>query len=183
MQNRSVQNSKEDCPTLLCKSFDDQYKRVQSFRNQYLNMIRIILKMQSNNKFPHLTMEDILAYNEIENKINTVNTEIVKLTQNIKKKYNLSNSNFNQNLNTNPVYTNLTASHQSVSSNITDDDIRMAQTFVAFLPLMIYYYNSLNLDNLNATNVNTNANNININIMQQEPEQYIDNFVMNIPLD
>ena len=54
MQNRSVQNSKEDCPTLLCKSFDDQYKRVQSFRNQYLNMIRIILKMQSNNKFPHL---------------------------------------------------------------------------------------------------------------------------------
>ena len=157
-----MQNSQ---PTLTCKSFDDQYKRIQSFRNQYLNMIRIILKSQSVNKFPHLTMEDILTYNEIEDKITNINTDISKFIKNIKKKYNF----VSQTKDTNPLFSSLinnASETQSNSSNITDDDIRMAQTFMAFLPFMICYYNNLNIHNI-----------------QSDQPHHVENFSIHIPLD
>ena len=42
---------------LVCNSFDVQYKRIQSFRNQYLTMIRLIMKNKS-----HLSINDIMKY-------------------------------------------------------------------------------------------------------------------------
>ena len=153
-------------PTLTCKSFDDQYKRIQSFRNQYLNMIRIVLKSQSNNKFPHLTMDVILMYNEIENKITNINNDIHKFTRNLKQNYNLTS----QNQYTNPIFESLTGNNVSRNNtnlnNVSEDDIRMAQTFITFLPFMIYYYNSLS----------TNA-------IPSEQPQSVDNFLTDISLD
>ena len=61
---------------LVCNSFDVQYKRIQSFRNQYLTMIRLIMKNKS-----HLSINDIMKYNEIESKISDLTSEISKLNK------------------------------------------------------------------------------------------------------
>ena len=48
---------------LLDDSFDKHYKKIQSFRNQYLNMVRTLLKHKST-----LSMEEFMTYLNIEEK-------------------------------------------------------------------------------------------------------------------
>lgn len=121
--------------SLVCNSFDVQYKRIQSLRNQYLTMIRLILKNKS-----HLAINDIMTYNEIETKLSNITNEISKLNKSIIKnskdkkiiddmfsKNNLNNQSNIEEFNTEP--------------NVPD--LIMAQTLAAFLPFMIIYYNSI----------------------------------------
>lgn len=93
-------------------SFDKHYKLIQSLRNQYLSMIRMILK---NKRLNNLTLEEIMAYHDIENKIIELRKEISIVINN--------------------KYINLTEPDNS--------DIKMFRTLKAFLPLMILYYNSI----------------------------------------
>ncbi len=117
---------------LVCNSFDTQYKRIQSFRNQYLNMIRLVLKHKSK-----LSFENIMTNNEIENKITDLNKEISILNksvvQNIKNINDFSSIFQNQN------------QHQQQQINI--EDYRILQTLTTFLPLMVLFYNSVDLIN------------------------------------
>ena len=110
--------------SLVCNSFDEQYKRIQTFRNHYLNMIRILLKNKLN-----LTFDQMLTYNEIELNINQLMNSITEFTKNIKK-------NNNNNLN---------------NHNLKTEDIKIIHTFISFLPFMILYYNTLNTCNLDNT--------------------------------
>jgi hypothetical protein len=109
---------------LVCSSFDAQYKSIQSFRNQYLNMIRLILKNKSK-----LSFEDMLTYNEIENKINNIKSDITQFSQSVllnsKKKNNVDASN--------------------ILNESNNHDHKMAETLCAFLPVMILYYNNLEI--------------------------------------
>ncbi len=66
---------------LLDDTFDKHYKKAQSFRNQYLNMIRTLLKHKST-----LTMEEFMTYLNIEEKMLSLRREISKLnTMKLKK--------------------------------------------------------------------------------------------------
>jgi hypothetical protein len=107
---------------LVCNSFDTQYKKIQSFRNQYLNMIRLVLKNKN-----QLTFEEIMSYNEIESKINDLSYDITNYTTEIKRKSNKKISRV-----------------QPLNLEIdTNADSQMSEMLVAFLPYMILYYNHL----------------------------------------
>jgi hypothetical protein len=96
---------------LINDSFDRHYKLIQSLRNQYLSMIRLILKNKRQN---NLTLEEILAYHDIEKKLLDVRKDISTLINN--------------------KYTNLTPPD--------DNDVKMVKTLKAFLPFMIAFYNA-----------------------------------------
>lgn len=110
---------------LVCNSFDDQYKKIQSFRNQYLNMIRLVLKHKN-----HLTFEEIMDYNTIESKLNDILHDINNYTKELKIK---SKKTKKQSI--------LTIDHPEQQQY--NHDTMMAATIVAFLPYMILYYNQL----------------------------------------
>ena len=101
-------------------SFDKHYKLIQSLRNQYLSMIRMILK---NKRLNNLTLEEIMGYHDIENKIIELRKDISILINN--------------------KYINLTEPDNS--------DIKMFRTLKAFLPLMILYYNNISKETENET--------------------------------
>jgi hypothetical protein len=111
---------------MINDSFDRHYKLVQSFRNQYLNMVRMILKNKRQN---NLTLEEILAYHDVEQQIQNLRKTVSTLVTN---KYN----NF-----TKP----------------DNDDVKMIRTLKVFLPFMIAYYNSMN-NEIQNKNKNENEN-------------------------
>jgi hypothetical protein len=111
---------------MINDSFDRHYKLIQSFRNQYLIMIRTILK---NKRLNNLTLEEILAYHDIEKKILDLRREISVLN--------------------NSKYVNLGTAPDHA-------DVKMIKTLKAFLPFMIAYYNTIPSNNNNNTNNNTN---------------------------
>ena len=108
---------------LISDSFDRHYKLIQSLRNQYLTMIRMIIK---NKKQNNLTLEEIMAYHDIENKLLELRKDISVLINN--------------------KYTNLTKPD--------NDDVKMFRTLKAFLPLMIMYYNNLYNETINNETIN-----------------------------
>jgi hypothetical protein len=112
---------------LVCNSFDDQYKKIQSFRNQYLNMIRLVLKHKNKN---HLTFEEIMDYNTIETKLSDILNDINNYTKELKIK---SKKTKKQSI--------VTIDHPEQQQY--NHDNMMAETLVAFLPYMILYYNHL----------------------------------------
>jgi hypothetical protein len=59
---------------VLDDSFDKHYKKIQSFRNQYLNMVRTLLKHKST-----LSMEEFMTYLNIEEKILSLRRDISRL--------------------------------------------------------------------------------------------------------
>jgi hypothetical protein len=66
---------------LLDDNFDKHYKKIQSFRNQYLNMIRTLLKNKST-----LSMEEFMTYLNIEEKMLALKRDISRLnTMKLKK--------------------------------------------------------------------------------------------------
>jgi hypothetical protein len=111
---------------LINDSFDKHYKLIQSLRNQYLTMIRMIIKNKRQN---NLTLEEIMGYHDIENKLLELRKDISVLINN--------------------KYTNLTKPD--------NDDVKMFRTLKAFLPFMIMYYNNLNNEKSEKTN-ETNIN-------------------------
>jgi hypothetical protein len=60
-------------------SFDKHYKLIQSLRNQYLSMIRMILK---NKRLNNLTLEEIMGYHDIEHKLLELRKDISTLINN-----------------------------------------------------------------------------------------------------
>ena len=143
--------------SLVCNSFDTQYKRMQTFRNHYLNMIRIILKNKSN-----LSFTQIMTYNEIELNTTELMNSIIEFTRDIKK----NNSNNN---------------------NLNVEDIKIIHTFTFFLPFMILYYNQLSMSNTSNTSIPNNDlprqhtyNNINI---YDYGYQNLNSDTLKIPLD
>lgn len=122
--------------SLVCNSFDEQYKRIQTFRNHYLNMIRILLKNKLNLT---LTLNQMLTYNEIELNITKLTNSITEFTKNIKKNKKLNNNNLN-------------------NHNLKIEDIKIIHTFTSFLPFMILYYNTLNSDTYNVNNTPNTSN-------------------------
>ena len=140
--------------SLVCNTFDTQYKRIQTFRNHYLNMIRIILKNKSN-----LSFNQIMTYNEIEMKITELMNSIVEFTKDIKKN-NLKNNN---NLN-----------------NLNAENIKIIYTLTSFLPFMILYYNQLNINDTSTTMIPREDNNIN---MYDYDYQNLNSDTLKIPLD
>ena len=111
---------------LINDSFDKHYKLIQSLRNQYLTMIRMIIKNKRQN---NLTLEEIMGYHDIENKLLELRKDISVLINN--------------------KYTNLTKPD--------NDDVKMFRTLKAYLPFMIMYYNNLNNEKSEKTN-ETNIN-------------------------
>ena len=146
--------------SLVCNSFDTQYKRIQTFRNHYLNMIRIILKNKSN-----LSFNQIMAYNEIELNTTELMNSIIEFTKDIKKN-NLKNNN---NLN-----------------NLNVEDIKIIHTLTSFLPFMILYYNQLNTPNTSTSpsneDIHTQNTHNNINIYDYG-YQNLNSDTLKIPLD
>ena len=144
--------------SLVCNSFDTQYKRIQTFRNHYLNMIRIILKNKSN-----LSFTQIMAYNEIELNTTQLMNSIIEFTKDIKK------NNLKNNLN-----------------NLNVEDIKIIHTLTSFLPFMILYYNQLNTPNTSTSSSNEDIhtqhtyNNINI---YDYGYQNLNSDTLKIPLD
>jgi hypothetical protein len=122
---------------LINDSFDKNYKLIQSLRNQYLTMIRMIIKNKRQN---NLTLEEIMGYHDIENKLLELRKDISVLINN--------------------KYTNLTKPD--------NDDVKMFRTLKAFLPFMIMYYNNLNNEKSEKTN-ETNETNINQPILSDIP--------------
>ena len=122
---------------LINDSFDKHYKLIQSLRNQYLTMIRMIIKNKRQN---NLTLEEIMGYHDIENKLLELRKDISVLINN--------------------KYTNLTKPD--------NDDVKMFRTLKAFLPFMIMYYNNLNNEKSEKTN-ETNETNINQPILSDIP--------------
>ena len=116
---------------LINDSFDRHYKLIQSLRNQYLSMVRLILKNKRQN---NLTLEEILAYHDIEKKLLDVRKDISILINN--------------------KYKNLTPPD--------DNDVKMIRTLKAFLPFMIAFYNSQYIMNENKKNQNQNQTVINL---------------------
>ncbi len=112
---------------LISDSFDRHYKLIQSLRNQYLTMIRMNIK---NKKQNNLTLEEIMAYHDIENKLLELRKDISTLINN--------------------KYTNITKPD--------NDDIKMFRTLKAFLPFMIMYYNNLNNETINNQTEKTEKN-------------------------
>ena len=119
---------------LVCNSFDDQYKKIQSFRNQYLNMIRLVLKNKN-----HLTFEEIMDYNTIETKLNDVLNDINNYTKELKTKTKKTKK---QSI----IPTEQEEYHEQ--EQIYNHDTTMAETLVTFLPYMILYYNQLQTINI-----------------------------------
>lgn len=147
--------------SLVCNSFDTQYKRIQTFRNHYLNMIRIILKNKSN-----LSFNQIMTYNEIELKTTELMNYIIEFTKDIKKN-NLKNNNNLNNLN-----------------NMNAENIKIIYTLTSFLPFMILYYNQLNITNTQTTMTPREDNNININMYDYDYDyQNLNSDTLKIPLD
>ncbi len=146
---------------LVCNSFDIQYKRIQSFRNQYLNMIRLVLKHKAK-----LPFENIMTYNEIENKITDLNKDILNLNKSIVK--NIKNIN-----DFSSIYQNQQENRQQ-QQQINIEDYRMIQTLATFLPLMVLFYNSMDLINNESQNINININNntriVNSNSYQEDED-------------
>jgi hypothetical protein len=130
--------------SLVCNSFDTQYKRIQTFKNHYLNMIRIILKNKSN-----LSFNQIMDYNEIELNTTELMNSIIEFTKDIKKNNLKSNNNLN-NLN-----------------NLNAENIKIIYTLTSFLPFMILYYNQLNINNTSVI-----SNDIANNITNNTPREY-----------
>ena len=64
---------------IIDDSFDKHYKLIQSLRNQYLTMVRMILK---NKRLNNLTLEEILGYHDIEHKILELRKDISTLINN-----------------------------------------------------------------------------------------------------
>jgi hypothetical protein len=116
---------------LVCNSFDDQYKKIQSFRNQYLNMIRLVLKHKN-----HLAFEQIMDYNTIETKLTDVLNDINNYTKELKTK---SKKNKKQ---------SILPTEQYQQYQEDNHDTTMAETLVTFLPYMILYYNHLQTVNI-----------------------------------
>ena len=114
---------------LIEASFNKHYKNIQSFRNQYLNMIRCVLKRKDN-----LTFEEIMKFNDIENQLYNIRKNITKYSSDIIKNKQKNKKNNNNN---------------EVSCNVQvlkdDSELKMIKTLNACLPIMILYYN--NLDN------------------------------------
>lgn len=110
---------------LVCNSFDDQYKKIQSFRNQYLNMIRLVLKHKN-----QLTFEEIMDYNMIETKLHDVLNNMNNYTKELKTKTKKTKTTKQSIL---PIAEEQPYNH----------DTTMAETLVTFLPYMILYYNQL----------------------------------------
>ena len=108
---------------LIEKSFNKHYKNIQSFRNQYLNMIRTVLKNQDG-----LTFEDIMRFNDIENRIYNIRKDITNYSTEIKQNKKISNKKI---------------SNIQIQILKDDSDLKMIKTLEACLPIMIYYYNSL----------------------------------------
>jgi hypothetical protein len=116
---------------LVCNSFDDQYKKIQSFRNQYLNMIRLVLKHKN-----HLAFEEIMDYNEIESKLNDVLNNINNYTKELKTKTKTTK------------ITKQSILPIAQEEETYNHDTTMAETLVTFLPYMILYYNHLQTVNI-----------------------------------
>jgi hypothetical protein len=113
---------------LIEKSFNKHYKNIQSFRNQYLNMIRTVLKNQDG-----LTFEDIMRFNDIENRIYNIRKDITNYSTEIKQNKKISNKKIS----------NKKISNIQIQILKDDSDLKMIKTLEACLPIMIYYYNSL----------------------------------------
>jgi hypothetical protein len=116
---------------LVCNSFDDQYKKIQSFRNQYLNMIRLVLKHKN-----HLTFEQIMDYNMIETKLNDILNDINNYTKELKTKTKTKKKQ------------SILPTEQEEYHEQYNHDTTMAETLVTFLPYMILYYNHLQTVNI-----------------------------------
>ena len=117
---------------LVCNSFDDQYKKIQSFRNQYLNMIRSVLKHKN-----HLTFEEIMDYNTIETKLNDILNDINNYTKELKTKKTKKQS-----------ILTIAQEEYHEQEQTYNHDTTMAETLVTFLPYMILYYNHLQTFNI-----------------------------------
>lgn len=114
---------------LIENSFNKHYKNIQSFRNQYLNMIRRVL-----NRKDDLTFEEIMKFNNIENQLYNLRKEITNYTTDINRNKKI-NKNINQ---SEPIFSNVQVLKD-------DSDLKMIKTLSACLPIMLLYYN--NLDN------------------------------------
>lgn len=136
---------------LISDSFDRHYKLIQSLRNQYLTMIRMIIK---NKKQNNLTLEEIMAYHDIENKLLELRKDISILINN--------------------KYTNLTKPD--------NDDVKMFRTLKAFLPLMIMYYNSINNETINNEKNESNKTKKN-ETNETNNSNNLETYLNNCPLD
>ena len=103
---------------LIESSFNKHYQNIQSFKNQYLNMIRSVLKRKDD-----LTFEEIMKFNNLENQLYNLRKEITYYSRDINKNKNINFSNV------------------QVLKN--DSDLKMIKTLSACLPIMLSYYNSL----------------------------------------
>ena len=144
---------------LICNSFDEQYKRIQTFRNHYLNMIRILLKNKSN-----LNLKQIMTYNEIELNTNQLMNSITEFIKDIK---NIKNTKENKKLNLN--------------DNFNNEDLKMIHTLSYFLPFMLLYYNTLNLNT--SDNNNNHQYNDSNNDSNNDCSNITNNTTLEIPLD
>jgi hypothetical protein len=120
---------------LVCNSFDDQYKKIQSFRNQYLNMIRLVLKHKN-----HLTFEEIMDYNMIESKLTDILNNINNYTKELKTK--------TKTIKTTKITKQSILPIAQEEEETYNHDTTMAETLVTFLPYMILYYNHLQTVNI-----------------------------------
>ena len=78
--------------SLVCTDFNQQYKKIQNFRNHYLKMVRLTLRHSEKMSF-----EEILTYHELEGKINQLNKEIQDFSQDLqglKKKEQIDDSDY-----------------------------------------------------------------------------------------
>ncbi len=122
---------------LIEASFNKHYKTIQSFRNQYLNMIRCVLKRKDD-----LTFEEIMQFNNLENQLYNIRKDITNYSSEIIKNKN-KNKNKQTNNNNNQNKNNQTPLNVQILKD--DSDLKMIKTLNACLPIMIMYYN--NLDN------------------------------------
>ena len=114
---------------LIESSFNKHYKNIQSFRNQYLNMIRGVLKRKDD-----FTFEEIMKFNNLENQLYNLRKEITNYTTDINRNKKINKS-INQ---SEPSFSNVQVLKD-------DSDLKMIKTLSACLPIMLLYYN--NLDN------------------------------------
>jgi len=120
-------------------SFDVKYKEIQSLRNQYLNLVRNIVKKQKTTP-TEIRFENYLEYYSINNKIYELQKDISNLTRtlNIKTQDKTDNNNNNNDDNM------FNLDNIEDIENLEDiEDKKMMKTMATFMPLMIKYYNSL----------------------------------------